>query len=303
MDTANSLVIVALPDENDPVRQYSSEKEPHLTLLYLDGTGLDASDLEHIAEYVGHAASMLPRFSLDVESRGALGDQNADVLFFSKRWAQNIATFRGQLLKDDLINKAYLSADQYPEWTPHLTMGYPTSPAKKDTREYPGFSYVSFDRIAFWTGDYTGPTFQLKPYDLEVSMEQTAIRNNVTQGMIDSLAHFGVKGMKWGVRRSASELASNKPPASEDVLRVDAHRNTVKAGGTRALSNKELRELVDRMNLEQQYSDLKAKNKSTIDKGHSEVKRILSLGDTASKAYNLYKSPAGKALRKALTGV
>jgi hypothetical protein len=116
----------------------------------------------------------------------------------------------------------------------------------------------------------------------------------------ESLSHHGIKGMKWGVRRSDKQLAADRPPASEDVLKVDQHKATIEAGTTRALSNKELKELVDRMNLEQQYSDLLGKRKNTVDKGHNEAKKILAIGDTLSKAYNMYHSPAGKALRLAL---
>lgn len=110
MDRSNAsrrgIVIVALPFEDDRVRKVSSEKEPHLTLLYLDGADFDASQVKLITEYVEHAASMLAPFSLDVKRRGTLGDQNADVLFFDKKWSKNIEMFRSMLLSNDLISQA-----------------------------------------------------------------------------------------------------------------------------------------------------------------------------------------------------
>lgn len=67
----------------------------------------------------------------------------------------------------------------------------------------------------------------------------------------DVLEHFGIKGMRWGVRRK-----NPQHPASDDATLAKAHKAKAKASGTKALSNKELQELVTRMNLEQQYSRL-----------------------------------------------
>ena len=66
--------------------------------------------------------------------------------------------------------------------------------------------------------------------------------------------HFGVKGMKWGVRRGAG--ASNSP-TSKDAAKASKFQQVAKKSGTRALSNEELQTLVTRMNLEQQYNRLK----------------------------------------------
>lgn len=77
----------------------------------------------------------------------------------------------------------------------------------------------------------------------------------------DVLEHFGVKGMKWGVRKNRSGSAS------EDAQRADAARKKIKTGGgTKALSNKELQDLVTRMNLEQQYKKLTPPPKSSAAK-------------------------------------
>jgi len=69
-----------------------------------------------------------------------------------------------------------------------------------------------------------------------------------TGGAVDEfLEHFGVKGMRWGVRKRS------EAPASADVQRVRTIQSKIKRGKTDALSNKELQDLVTRMNLEQQY--------------------------------------------------
>lgn len=72
------------------------------------------------------------------------------------------------------------------------------------------------------------------------------------------LAHYGVKGMKWGVRRKKSD----REPASEDAARAAELQTRLKKSGTSALTNKELQEVVTRMNLEQQYSRLNPKTQS-----------------------------------------
>lgn len=112
----------------------------------------------------------------------------------------------------------------------------------------------------------------------------------------DVLEHFGVKGMKWGVRKNRSGSAS------EDAQRADAARKKIKTeGGTKALSNKELQDLVTRMNLEQQYSTLTGKQKkSTLNKGQETAKSILGVGKTVNEAIVFVNSPAMKLLKEQL---
>jgi 2'-5' RNA ligase len=303
----HSTVIVALPAEDDPVRKFSSEKEPHLTLLYLGDYPYTSDEMVHITEYVQHAASLLSRFGLEVVNRGVLGPKDADVLFFNKKWSKHVATFRSQLLADPVISKGFLSTDQFPDWTPHLTMGYPETPATKDTREFPGFSFVNFDRIALWTGDYTGPTFQLPTYDrdLEVAMSQLE-RGRSAMG--DVLQHHGVKGMKWGVRRGetgASTAPSSpgpRPKLSEDVKNVSRIHTKIRNGGTGSLSNQEMRQFLERMDLERRYSQMTAvpQAKSRLDLGHDQVKRYLAMGQTYENVRKFLETDTGKMVK---TGV
>jgi 2'-5' RNA ligase len=198
--------IVAIPREDDVVWRLSSEKIPHMTILFL-GDQEENPKLMQIVEFLGHATkTTLKRFGLSVDRRGELGADRADVLFFDKNYEfKNLNEFRSFLLANDAISEAYNSVEQFPEWTPHLTMGYPETPAKEDTREYPGISYVGFDRIAIWTGDFDGPEFRLVDrFESNVLEMSSDSRNAVS----DILEHFGIKGMKWGVRNDTVAVSS-----------------------------------------------------------------------------------------------
>lgn len=287
MDTT---VIVALPRVDDRVVKVSSEVA-HLTLCFLGETS-KIQNLEEIVTFVQHAASQLSPFGLSVDYRGELGPDNADVLFFKKdSWSfPRISSFRGHLLQDNNIQSAYVSVDQYPEWTPHLTLGYPTKPAHADDFEY-GLHYVDFDRIAIWTSNDSGPEFRLK--DMEDTMAEAGMAaawgalSTTEKGALAATTMFkndpkaakqyGVKGMQWGVTRkdrAAERTSSNvtvtqpKPgkfaktvggkglplhPDSKDALVV---KQKAKASTTDSLSNAELRTAVQRMQLEQQYTQL-----------------------------------------------
>ena len=102
------------------------------------------------------------------------------------------------------------------------------------------------------------------------------------------IAHFGVKGMKWGVRKSGP---SGEP--SSDAARAHALGARATTLGTHNLSNEELQHLVTRMNLEQQYSRLTETRGSDIGKGKAFVKSSISnvkLGldavDTGRRVYS-----------------
>jgi ribosomal protein S18 acetylase RimI-like enzyme len=247
LDANHEVVIVAIPQVDDYVWKVSSEKVPHMTLLYLG----EAEVTQHMIDFVEHASSLLPRFGMSVERRGILGDQDADVLFFDKSYSyKKLMDFRAQLLTDDDIYSAFHSVTQYPEWLPHLTLGFPDTPAKPMNREY-GFNWVEFDRIAIWVGDSEGPTYQLKSdHGLEVAM------SDVPQGSdLDTiLEHYGVKGMKWGVRKKRSRQTE---PDSEDSSRVSGVKSRVSTQKTtKILSTAELKDAIERMRLEQEFSKL-----------------------------------------------
>lgn len=278
-----SMIVVALPAEDDPVQKVSSEKVPHLTLLYLGDPGYDQTQIDLVAGFVEHAASLISQFSLDVESRGVLGDQNADVLFFDMTWAKPIQVFRDQLLANDLVHRAFLSTDQFPEWAPHLTLGYPTSPAKKVPYDFK-YATVNFDRIALWTGDYEGPTFKLNrpSFGLEVAMSQPET----------GLAHYGVKGMHWGQRK-----AKESPHApSADHQRKMATKAQIKSSGVKSLSNEELKKFLERVDLEQRYAKI-PKQKTASSEATKIIKDVL-LNAAKQEATKVVAKQLGKTILK-----
>jgi len=312
MATAGSkrtqLVVVALPSENDYVRKISSEKEPHLTLLYLGEPDYDADQFQHIVEYVEYASTLLNRFTLEVERRGELGDKNADVVFFYKDYmSKAIRTFREHLLQDPLISAAYNAADQFEGWTPHLTLGYPETPAKKPPNDYDAsVTFVNFDRVAIWVEDSVGATFELKPYsyDMEVAMSQIKSPSAAMREAGEFLTHYGVKGMKWGVRKSDSSSGGSsaaKPPSADYKTAASAQRK-IDTGGTHTLSNQELQGLINRMNLERQYHNMTAQHGSEMNRGLDTVKKALKVGKTVEDVRKFMKTPTGQAVKTGLKG-
>lgn len=304
-----NVAIVAIPVQDDYVWKISSEKVPHVTLLNLGNPPVEV-DLAHVVSFLEHVVeTSLCRFGLSVDRRGPLGDKDADVLFFSKEFGiDRLKEIQGYLLTDPNVSLAYNSAEQFPEWTPHLTLGYPDSPAHPDKRDYPGIGWVNFDRIALWTGDYDGPEFVLQSDNdyAEVSM---------SDAVDEFLAHYGVPGMRWGRRKGESvpdgvtQVTQKKPggklttaggkgiPAHPDAIAKAQAKQAAKGSGVQALSNKELQAAVQRMNLEQQYSRL-TQTDSAGKRAQKVVKELLGIGKTYNEALQFQNSPAGKQLKE-----
>lgn len=113
---------------------------------------------------------------------------------------------------------------------------------------------------------------------------------------IGTLAHVGVKGMKWGVRRSDAELAKANS-SSADAARAAATQKAIKKGGTSAVSDADLNHLVNRISLEKRYADIKTST-SVSTKTHSKIRTLLSAADTINTAIRFTASPAGRMIAK-----
>lgn len=100
------------------------------------------------------------------------------------------------------------------------------------------------------------------------------------------LAHYGVKGMRWGVRKDHKGVRRGNPTAHRDAILAKKAQEKVKKGSVDALSNDELKNLVTRLGLEKQFDTLKPPTAgSRTKKLVGEV--LLSVGkQQASKAVN-----------------
>lgn len=117
----------------------------------------------------------------------------------------------------------------------------------------------------------------------------------------EDLLQAGVKGMKWGVRKSRStggdadgEAAPKKVSADVDTVR------RIKQKKLTEMSNIEIQQINKRLQLERQYREL---NPGVITRGQQIVNRTLDVANTAQRANSLYRSSDVAALRQALLAV
>lgn len=108
----------------------------------------------------------------------------------------------------------------------------------------------------------------------------------------DILEHHGIKGMKWGVRRTRQQLSNptevkivakpgraivttggRRNPTHDEAKEAAIARQKAKTSGLQALSNKEIQTIVTRMNLENQYAKLNPRKKR---RGEDFVKELIS---------------------------
>ena len=124
--------------------------------------------------------------------------------------------------------------------------------------------------------------------------------------MNDNLKHYGVVGMRWGVRRSSRQLADERFRVSKKQLSAgrDIAKNTSEAlrsasnvagklgEGNKpskkvrkelsSMTDQELRTRINRLNMEQQYASL---NPSRISRGASAARSTLEVaGNVAAVA-------------------
>jgi hypothetical protein len=211
-----NVVIVAIPEQDDYVWKISSEKIPHMTLLSL-GEQEPGPKLAQMENYLQHAVeTMMHKFGMSVERRDTLGPKDADVLLFDKGFcSKELKDFRDALLKNNIILDLYNGSPQFEEWIPHLTLGFPETPANPDERDYPGVHWVNFDKIALWVDDFDGPEFQLEGHDNGLMMSGLDLSQTV--------AHAEAKRPYDPIARRERYLRERKltgraPGALKDVL-------------------------------------------------------------------------------------
>lgn len=113
----------------------------------------------------------------------------------------------------------------------------------------------------------------------------------------DFLEHFGVKGMKWGVKRAENRVK---------VANSSDHNETraIMKKSVSAMSNAELQKANTRRQLETTYSQL---NPAAITRGQKFANNALAIGKTTGKvidagktAFDVYQTVSSNPLLKDL---
>ena len=98
------------------------------------------------------------------------------------------------------------------------------------------------------------------------------------------LYHYGVLGMKWGVRKSDRQLSSVRKKASKRGWSEDAKTaREIRTKNVNQMSNAELRKPNERTQLERNYKQL---HPSTVSRGFSAVAKAGAVMGTALAIYN-----------------
>lgn len=110
--------------------------------------------------------------------------------------------------------------------------------------------------------------------------------------MVESeLYHYGIKGMKWGVRRTEAQLARAR--GKKQSSSTEEHEDYKKAHDSKSvksMSDAELRSRLNRIQMEQQYSKLSSsdvsKGKSFANKALKTATTVAAITTTALTLYN-----------------
>lgn len=162
--------VFLIPDEEDSIHAISSEDKAHVTVCWLGMDDEQQVDVTELRAAVERVADSLGPVVAEVRERGTLGDDEADVLFLE---GEALMAVREALMAESAIATQVNAVEQYPEWTPHLTLGYPDAPAKDGTLP----TDIALDRLALWVGD-DGDEFALTGADMD---DETAPEVEVEQ--------------------------------------------------------------------------------------------------------------------------
>lgn len=147
-EEATGAIVALLPAASDPIVAASSQLA-HVTMAYLgEAADLSAETVDGILAQVRELAANAAPTTAVPESRGTLGESEADVVFVR---SDGLDELRELLTVDGSAVAGAIAAEAF-EFNPHITLGYPDEPARADY-DPDEHDEVAFDRLAVWLGE------------------------------------------------------------------------------------------------------------------------------------------------------
>ena len=108
----------------------------------------------------------------------------------------------------------------------------------------------------------------------------------------NELYHFGIKGMRWGVRRYQNKDGSLTPTGKKRKSE-SLHEDYIKSHtrkSSKSMSDAELRSRINRLEMEKKYTQLSTerinKGKAYVNKSMKALGTVAALTTTAINVYN-----------------
>lgn len=124
----------------------------------------------------------------------------------------------------------------------------------------------------------------------------------------NTLVHYGIKGMKWGVRRTEAQLARARGERWNPLKRSAKKSVTKKTSSSTEgkkkvseMSDDELRKAVNRLQLEKQYKQLNQKSLSLGQKFANKVIKDVVTPAVTQASQNALRNYIEKELNKQLS--
>ena len=146
MDIDNTACIVAIPD---PDSVPAGTNDPHITIAYLGEPVMSGDEVDQIRDLLN--AIWSGEFTEPVTGFDFLGeDKEAHVALLG---GDNLKIIRDSLLQTEIIADRVAEAEKWPEYTPHLTLGYTTDEGYEGHEEPdPDMKEVRVIGLALWNG-------------------------------------------------------------------------------------------------------------------------------------------------------
>lgn len=237
-ETKTTAVVVALPSDLDPIRLVG-DGDKHATLLFFgDVSTLPPGSKEIITKALAQVTNIFTPFAESIVGTQRLGSDVPPALV-AMLSGNCLSSIRDSLLINQAVSDYLNNATQYPSYTPHVTLGYPDYASEQALQEKVASLFrIKFDRLALWWGD-EHIEYPLNQND-NIPMDSVAMSDDADE----FFEHHGVKGMKWGVRRTDAQLGN--PDGGHNGVKAKSGVEIIKsklAGGSKdgevTLSRKE----------------------------------------------------------------